>query len=105
MDHFQPKNKTFVGGVELFNLRLTLLGSTGVASLTVPHNATALPGVWQDAERRRCGEEQGAHPGGAPGEREHRETPAGSGDLLRDRPACHTLRSGPAEYHLAAVRV
>uniref|UniRef100_A0A671UFQ2 Girdin-like n=1 Tax=Sparus aurata TaxID=8175 RepID=A0A671UFQ2_SPAAU len=25
------------------------------------------------------------HPGGAPGEREHRETPAGSGDLLRHR--------------------
>uniref|UniRef100_A0AAQ6AFM6 HOOK N-terminal domain-containing protein n=1 Tax=Amphiprion ocellaris TaxID=80972 RepID=A0AAQ6AFM6_AMPOC len=32
----------------------------------------------------------------------HRETPAGSGDLLRYRAACHTLRSGPAEYNLAA---
>uniref|UniRef100_A0A671UDK5 Girdin-like n=1 Tax=Sparus aurata TaxID=8175 RepID=A0A671UDK5_SPAAU len=58
-----------------------------------------------NAERRRRGEEQGAHPGGAPGEREHRETPAGSGDLLRHRAACHTLRSGPAEYYLAALRV
>uniref|UniRef100_A0A7N6BSR1 HOOK N-terminal domain-containing protein n=1 Tax=Anabas testudineus TaxID=64144 RepID=A0A7N6BSR1_ANATE len=37
--------------------------------------------------------------------REHRETAAGSGDLLRDRTTCHTLCSGPAAYNVAAIRV
>lgn len=60
---------------------------------------------WHDAERRRRREEQGAHPVGAPPERERRETPAGAGDLLRHRAACHILRPGPAERHVAALRV
>ena len=74
-------------------------------SQTVPRLSTAVLRGWHDAERRRRGEEQGAHPGGAPGERGHRQSPAGPGGVLRHRAARHTLRSGPAEHHVAALRV
>lgn len=76
-----------------------------MVAYTLPYNTTVIPGISDDAERRRRGEEQGADPVRAPGVREHRETPAGSGDLLRYWAACHTFRSGPAEYNLAAFRV
>lgn len=70
-----------------------------------PHSPTGILGFWHDAERCRRGEEQGAHPIGAPGQRGHREGPAGPGDLLRYRAARHALRQGTAEYHLASFRV
>uniref|UniRef100_A0A8C4IEU5 Coiled-coil domain containing 88Aa n=1 Tax=Dicentrarchus labrax TaxID=13489 RepID=A0A8C4IEU5_DICLA len=83
-----PRASSVISTAEGSSRRSSVNSDCRVMVKTEPHSIQA-PGESNNQEAKR----------------EHRETPAGSGDLLRYRATCHTLRSGPAEYNLAAIRV